>query len=317
MKQQRNRWNRAKSDRGRHRLTPFTYADLTNRHGNSRLRVMQPEHVRLLGDREEASKVYLERELRLAWEGRHTRQYPYDRIHRVMRQAGLVHCSVYLDPPKWVKVWEWVNPPRVVKDRWGRVLHMDKGTKEFKKIRPEDFSPVVTFEPLYPMHPDPANITEEDKERRIAAYLNAYAATGLITASARYVGVNYFHIIMWVNESEERQAQLLVAEAAAKLIMVDIGRQRAMSGDAGMLRFFIERDNPDKFGRGGKKANNLPDGVTEDAVVSALDMIRKAQEASDSREAESATLALVDQRNSVTDMINNLSSPPCITIEAE
>jgi hypothetical protein len=276
----------------RGRRTPFSYAELVNRHKGRTASLMAPDELRTLEDRTPYSQEWIKKKLHLAWKTRDRYQYPYDRLHLEARRAGLAFCGAYSDPPRWVDVWEYSKEPRTVRDKYGRVLFMDPGIKQKKRIRPEDFAPVTQFEPLYPMHPNPATATQEEKDLRLSAFMNAYAATGLITPSAAYVGVNYYQLLMWVNESAEWQARMVIADEAAKLIMVDIGRQRAMQGDSAMMRFFIERDNPDKYGRGQNKGrHSLPDGVTEESVVGALAMIQKAQEASARQEA-----SLVDQR---------------------
>lgn len=268
------------------------------------------DQLRLFGDRSERGQIVLTRRLQEAEERGKRQQWPYQGVHRVARWGDLEFCDVHFDPPNYVEVFDYIKRPRVVRDRYGRVLFMDRGIKERKRIRPEDFTPVVRFEPLYPPHPDPANASEEEKALRVSAYLNAYAQTGIITASAQYVGVSYFWILIWVNESPERVAQLQVAKEAAKLVMVDVGRQRAMQGDSAMMRFFIERDNPEQFGKG--KRDSLPDGVTQESVVSALAMIQAAQAAADQKDSGEVKQfpTLVDQKSSVADLINNLPSPP-------
>lgn len=279
------------------RKTPMSYLEMTLAH-TRKMRPPKPmtkENIRTFGEMTQYSQKYVMAQMEREASKMDKRQWPYEGLHRVMRRAGMVHCEIGIDPPNWLDAFDWIEKPRKVKDKYGRILFMTRGLKERKRIRPEDFAPLPDFEPLYEMHPNPAMATEDEKEKRIAAFLNAYSMTGLRTPSARYVGVNYYQLILWINEREEWQSQLLIAQEAAKLLMVDIGKQRAMAGDSSMLKFFIERDNPDTYGRGKTKQDSeLPEGVTQDSVASALSIIQKAQQ--DAAKAESALPpALVNQ----------------------
>jgi hypothetical protein len=181
-----------------------------------------------------------------------------------------------------VKVWHWEERPRQVKDRYGRILYMTKGKRRYETVAATEFSPLVRFDPVFPFHPNPLEATTEEKEERMAAFLNIYAATGLPTPSAQAVGVNYMQMLLWINESEVWQARFVVANESAKKLLEDVGRMRAIQGDSALLTFFVKHDNPDTYGRGVTKGEGtaaLPEGVSSESVADALSIIAGAKRA--------------------------------------
>ena len=250
---------------------------------------------------------------RIAFRPESTVQYPIDHMNRVAKQFKLVYFAIYLDPPRHMIVGGSYR--RKVFDEFGRLMYMGPRPVN-KKILAQDFAPLVQFQEMFTQHPDPVNATDEEKRDRILTYLDMYANSGMITPSARAVGVSYMQLIVWINEKVEFQQMAKLAHEGAKQIMVDIGRQRAMAGDSSLTRFFIESDNPDFKGKK-KGPGLLPEGVTTDSISAALNQVRAAEAANLSRvltepdgtdgEYEGHELLLVNSPDSIAQLVNQIS----------
>lgn len=244
---------------------------------------------------------------------------PLRRLHAACRELRLEHCSFHVEPPKYVMTWVWDVPPRYKLDKYGRILHMTKGTKKRERIRADEFAPMPEFEPIFPLHPNPEEATEEEKDQRRSAFLNAYAASGIPTASAQAVGVAYHYLLLWLNETPIWQSRFRLAQDSAKQIMEDIGRTRAIRGDSALMTFFIKHDNPERYGVGVKKRTDgsvLPEGVTAESVADALRVISAASggrmEAMKRELAESAggeRAGLVDQTEGEKQALSRYAMP--------
>ena len=251
-------------------------AILADRNKRLMQEVIHPERVK--SDAPPGDKF---RHLRIAHEKSRDMRYPLERVNRVARLYGYACCDFYLDPPRYLDVFVKDDDGRVVEDRFGRIIHMDKPSRVKKRVTPEDFGILVRFETVFPPHPNPFAATEKEKEDRLAYFLNMYASSGLATPSAEAVGVPYYLLIVWLNEGGEVWSKRFeVARASARLVIEDTGRQKALMGDPSMIAFFMKHDNPELYLAAKKKKDSadgaLPDGVDADSVVEALKIIEEA-----------------------------------------
>lgn len=263
------------------RIKPPTISEVIEQVWDKRMLtpMLRDEDYKPIGEYGHKTQVNMLAELREAERQSEGRQFPLEGLHRVCRKRKLMYASVYLELPAWIKTWDWVEKPRAVYDNYGRLMFMTKGKKKYDVVMAAEFSPLVRFEPVFPMHPDPMKATQEEKEERMAAFLNMYAASGLPTPSAQAVGVNYMQLLIWLNESEVWQARFIVAKESAKQLLQDVARMRAIQGDSALLTFFVKHDNPEQYGRGVRKNEDggLPEGVSTESVADALGVIQGAK----------------------------------------
>lgn len=207
------------------------------------------------------------------------RRLPLRRLHEFCRRLRLVAADIHVEPPAWIRRRIVLKQGKRVYDRYGRLMYMEKDRTKTTRIPASEFSPLVRFDPVFPMHPDPLSATPEERDERMAAFLNMYAASGLPTPSAEAVGVSYMQLLIWLNEDELWQARFKVAREAAKMVMEDVGRMRAMQGDSSLMTFFLKHDNPEMYGRTARKQDDgaLPEGVSSGAVADALSVINTAR----------------------------------------
>lgn len=169
------------------------------------------------------------------------------------------------------------QPKRKVKNGFGTVIHH----RTWQEMHEEESR--VTGLPLpekrYSTN-ELLNWTDEQIEAAVEQFLDDYEETGAGAAASRSQGIPYTRMMTWVLRRKDWQDRMKLANWSINQRIVDKGKEKALGGSDNMIKFFLEREMPERYGVGKMALNpdrsaKVADEV-DNAMVKALESADKA-----------------------------------------
>lgn len=205
----------------------------------------------------------------------------YDNVYETIKrlvEMGFVVPLLWRDPPYWLKA----RYGRPVIDRYGRVIY-DVWEQPTRAIKNPEVFEMKDYEIRREFAPFPQGYRPNvlEREERVMRFLELYVEYGHMIAAAKAVGVQYYQLLLWANESEALQAQVAMAEHAVRQHVRSNATVMALNGDKQMITLLMREQMEEK--KLGKKfkvdAPEMADETTAAIGIAqrAIDAMNRAQ----------------------------------------